>query len=280
MKPAAAFSIGLWAGAAVVAAVGLFYLQGFQRKHTNLSSAANSDLATNSEEIVLLQQENARLNAEVQRLKETATTLKNNLAVQAEATAEPPRRIPFVVASSPVEMPPAEPAPGKLAEQAVVNADATALPQLEKLALANNRHALEAVALLADQDQAATLTRVWRSGLLTLPNLVNATRYLAATMEVNPEAEQILRGLAADANADVRVLDAAIEGIANPNFPVNFASDLAVPAPPHFKPDYAQRIRILETLQPLFADANMRAYVDQTRVDLQKRWAESNPNAP
>jgi len=278
MKPAAAFSIGLWTGAAVIAAVGLFYVQGFQRIHSGLASAENSELATRSEQIVLLQQENARLNAEVQRLKETATTLKSNLAEQ--ATAEAPRRVPFIFGPSQTETAPAEPAPGRLAEQAVVNADATALPQLEKLALANNRRALEAVALLADQDQGATLTRVWQSGLLTLANLVNATRYLAATMEVNPEAEQLLRGLAVDPNTDMRELYAAVEGIANPSFPVNFGSDLAIPAPPHFKPDYAQRIRMLETLQPLFTDGNLRAYVDQMRIDLQKRWAESNSNAP
>jgi len=159
-------------------------------------------------------------------------------------------------------------------------ADVTALPQLEKLALRNNRRALEAVALLADRDQAATLTRVWRSGSLTMPRLVDATRFLAATMEINPDAEQLLRGLAADPNADARVLYAAVDGLANPNFPVSFEHDAAVPGPPHFKPDFAARIRMLENLRPSFTDADLRGYVDQVRAELQTRGAESNTAAP
>lgn len=274
MKPAAAFSIGLWTGAAVIAAVGLFYMQGFQRVRSNASSAANSELAARAEQIRLLEQENARLNAEVQRLKETATTLKSSLA--ARSTVELRRRVPYIRA--PVEPAPTDSVPEKSTQQPVASADATSLAQLEKLAETGNRRALEAVALLADQDRAATLTRVWRSGLLTLPNLVDATRYLAATMEVNPEAEQLLRGLAADQNADPRVLYAAVDGLTNPNFPVNFEGNLALPAPPHFKPDYAERIRMLEGLQPLFTDETLRASVDQARIELQRRWAESNPN--
>ena len=58
-------------------------------------------------------------------------------------------------------------------EQVVAGADASALPQLEKLALRNNRRALEAIALLATiRIMQGTLTRVWRSRAysLTLPN--------------------------------------------------------------------------------------------------------------
>jgi hypothetical protein len=165
-------------------------------------------------------------------------------------------------------------------EQVVAASDATALPQLEKLALRNNRRALEAIALLADQDQAAALTRVWRSGTLTLPNLAEATRYLAATLEVNPDAEQILRGLAADPSADGQVLDAAVDGVANPSFPVTFGRVTTIPPPPHFKPDYSRRIRMLDTLRSSFVDDNARAYADQAKAELQARWTESNPSAP
>jgi hypothetical protein len=269
MKPAAAFSIGLWTGAAVVAAVGLFYVQSAERAHSGVSSATDSKLAEATERVRLLDQENARLNAEVQRFRETASTLKSNLA--ARTTLASRRRIPFIRGAD---------AADNWIEQAVASADAGALPQLEKLALGNNPQALEAVALLADQDQAATLTRVWRSGLLTLRVLVNATRYLAATMEVNPDAEQLLRGLAADPNADSRVLYAAVDGLANPSFPVTLGRDVAVPAPPHFKPDYAERIRMLDNLRPSFTNEDLRGYVDQAKSELQTRWAESNPAAP
>jgi hypothetical protein len=278
MKPAAAFSIGLWTGAAVIAAIGLFYVQGSERAHSGALPATNSDLSAESEQFRLVQQENARLNAEVQRLKETASILKNNL--ETRAVVESPRRIPFRREAIEAGTAPPEVASESWIEQVVAGADTTALPQLEKLALRNNRRALEAVALLADQDQAGTLTRVWRSGALTLPNLVEATRYLAATLEVNPDAEQLLRGLAADPNADVLVLNAAVDGLANPNFPVTLGRVATVPAPPHFKPDYSRRIRVLDSLRSSFADDNARAHADQAKVELQTRWTESNPVAP
>ena len=278
MKPAAAFSIGLWTGAAVMAAVGLFYVQGSQRTRSGGVSVADSKLAADTEQIRLLDQENARLNAEVQRLKETASTLKSNLAVS--VAAEPVRRIPFRRASPATETPSPDATPSNWIDQAVAAADVTALPRLERHATSNDRRALQAVALLADRDQAAALTRVWHSGSLTLPSLVDATRYLAATMEVNPDAEQLLRGLAADPTADLRVLYAAVDGLANPSFPVSFGSDAAIAAPPHFSPDYAKRIRLLESLRSSFTDEGLRAYVDQAKAEAQSRWAESNPLAP
>ncbi len=278
MKPAAAFSIGLWTGAAVIAAIGLFYIQGSERARSGALPATNSDLSAETEQLRLLQQENARLNAEVQRLKETASILKSNLETQAVVAT--PRRIPYLPGTN--EAAPAVPevASESWMEQAVAGGDVTALPQLEKLALRNNRRALEAVALLADQDQAGTLTRVWRSGALTLPNLVEATRYLAATLEVNPDAEQLLHGLAADPNADARVLNAAVDGLANPSFPVTFGRVVPVPAPPHFKPDYPRRIRVLDGLRSSFADDGARAYADQMKAEMQARSTESNPVTP
>jgi len=278
MKPAAAFSIGLWTGAAVIAAIGLFYVQGSQHPRSGASPASNPDLSAESEQIRVLQQENARLNAEVRRLKETASTLNSNLEIQ--TAVETRRRIPFVPGLDEAGSTTPEAASESWIAKAVAGADATALPQLEKMALRNNRRALEAVALLADQDQAATLTRIWHSGLLTLPNLVEATRYLAATLEVNPDAEQLLRGLAADPNVDPRVLRAAVDGLANPNFLVGFATVATVPAPPHFKPDYSRRIQMLDSLRSSFTDDNARAYADQAKADLQARWAESNPGGP
>ncbi len=278
MKPAAAFSIGLWTGAAVIAAIGLFYVQGSQRARSGTTSVGDSEPAATTEQIRSLEQENARLNAEVQRLKETATALKSNLAEK--VTLDDRRRIPYVLPPTTGEATLTDAAPENWIDRAVATVDVAALPQLEKLALRNNRHALEAVALLADRDQAATLTRVWRSGVLTMPRLVDATRFLAATMEVNPDAEQLLRGLAADPNADARVLYAAVDGLVNPGFPVSIEHDAAVPGPPHFKPDFAARIRMLESLRLSFTDADLRNYVDQVRAELQARGAESSPTAP
>ena len=278
MKPAAAFSIGLWTGAAVIAAVGLFILQQSQRAHGGAASATDSKLAAASEEVQLLQQDNARLNAEVQRLKETAAALKSN--VEEKAVLETRRRIPFRVPSQETEVPPPPGASGNWLEQAVATADVGALPELEKAALRNNHTALEAIALLADRDQSATLTRVWRSGALTLPNLVDATRYLAATMEVNPDAEQLLRALASDPTTDSRLLYAAVDGVANPGFRVSLGREVPIPPPPHFKPDYATRMRILGNLRSAVTDDDLRAYIDQAKAELQVHWAETSPVSP
>jgi len=278
MKPAAAFSIGLWTGAAVIAAVGLFTVQQFGRSRGGAASVTDSNLVAASEQVQQLEQDNARLNAEVQRLKETAAALKNDL--EEKAAQESRRRVPLRLQSPEPENPPPSGASSNWMEQAVATADAGALPELERAALRNNHRALEAIALLADRDQSATLTRVWRSGALTLPNLVDATRYLAATMEVNPEGEQLVRGLAGDPTIDARLLYAAIDGVANPGFSVSLGHDTPIPAPPHFKPDYAGRMRLLESLRSSVTDDGLRAYIDQAKAELQARWAETSPAAP
>jgi hypothetical protein len=88
MKPAAAFSIGLCTGAAAIAVVGLVYVRSAVRARTGASSAADSKPAGKTEQIRLLEQENARLNAEVQRFKKTAATLKSDVAAHTANTAD------------------------------------------------------------------------------------------------------------------------------------------------------------------------------------------------
>jgi hypothetical protein len=277
MKPAAAFSVGLWTGAAVVAAVGLFYLQGAASMRSNPSPTDNSELAVRSEKIRMLEQENARLSAELQRIRQTASTLKQDLDHQ--AAVDQPRRIPY--RQLPAVAAAAAPAESEdWIEQAVASENATAIPQLEEAALKNDPRALEALALLADQDDAAGLTRVWRSNSLTPSNLAAATRYLAATIELNPIGEQLLRGLPADQSLDGRMLYAAVDGLSNPGFPVTLEHASSVIPPPHFKPDYALRLRMLDFLRTAVADENFRASVDQAKAELQTRWMESIPATP
>jgi Tfp pilus assembly protein PilN len=276
MKPAAAFSVGLWTGAAVVAAVGLFYIQGMPRMRATGSPTDNSEIAPPSEKIRALEQENARLSAELQRIRETASTLKKDL--DSQSAAQQPRRIPFRQLPTVTQPAPAD--SEDWIEQVVAAGGIAGIPQLEEAALKNNRRALEALALLADQDQAAALTRVWRSGALTLPNLVDATRYLAATLEVNPVAEQLLRGLTTDPNIDPRVLYAVVDGLANPSFPVTLGRGTSLTTPPHSKTDYPLRIQVLDLLRTAVADENFRASADQAKIELQLRWSESAPAAP
>jgi len=279
MKPVAAFAIGLWTGIAVVSAVWLFYAQQSGGAHGGAASIKDTKLAAASDEIQSLEQDNARLNAEVQRLKETAAALKSN--VVEKARLETGRRMPF--RSQPSEAESSPPPAGSLGdwiEQAIAAGDAGSLPELEKAARRNNQRALEAIALLADRDQSAALTRVWRSGLLTQPNQVVATRYLAATMEVNPDAEELLRALAAYPGTDSHLLYAAVDGLANPVFHVSFAREVPTVAPPHFKPDYAARMRMLDSLRSLSTDDDLRAYIDLAKAELQARWTEAAPASP
>jgi len=280
MRPAAAFSVGLWTGAAVTAAVGLFYLQSANRMRGDVATAETSELATRSERIRILEQDNARLAAELQRVRQTASTLKKDLDDQAavEKQQQQPRRIPFRQTAPAAQAAPAE--TGDWIDEAVAGDSTAVIPQLEEAALKNDHRALEALALLADQDQAAGLTRVWRSNSLTAANLADATRYLAATIEVNPIGEQLLRGLPTDPNADGRMLNAAVEGLANPSFPVTLSRASSITPPPHFKPDYALRLRALDALRSAVSDENFRASIDQAKTELQTRWAESMPAAP
>lgn len=274
MKPAAAFSVGLWTGAAVVAAVGWFYFQATERSGPGGVPRLSTELEAQAEQIRLLQQEKAHLQAETQRLKETAAALKSNLEARAET--ETRRRLPVsrTAAGAP------GPAPEAWIEEAVADGNVQWLPRLEAAALANNRHALEALALMAGQDSGQALMRVWRSRTLTLPNRLKATRYLAATMELNPDAEELLRGLVAEPGADVRLLYGMVDGIANPAFPVSLGRYVPIPAPPYFKPDYAMRLRLLDELRAAFADERLRQYAEQSRDELMTRWAQAESVSP
>ena len=259
-----------------MAAVGLFYVQGVSRMRSAASPGDVSELAVRSEKMRVLEQENARLSAELQRIRETASTLKKDLDNQTATVEQQARRIPFRRQSPTVTGPQSE----DWIEQAVETDDTAVLAQLEEAAMKNDHRALEALALLADQDQAAGLTRVWRSGLLNAANLVDATRYIAATLELNSSGEQLVRGLATDPAIDARTLSAAIDGLSNPSFPVTLSHSSSIVAPPHFKPDYAMRLRVLDALLASIADDNLRAGIDQAKADLQMRWTESMPVTP
>jgi len=206
MKPSAAFALGLWTGAVVVAALWLHHGSGADSWRPQTPANLTTQISDQADQIRELQQENARCVAEAERLKQTAAELTSNLA----ALAEPPatvRRIPF-------QRPPAAGDSADWIEQAVAAGDKDAWTRLEQAALQNDERALDALARAADRDSGAALTRAWNSGHLTLVSKVKAARYLGATLEVNPQAETVLRALFEDASADMRLLFAAVDGIA------------------------------------------------------------------
>jgi hypothetical protein len=268
MKPSAAFAAGLWTGALVVAALAALHFQPWNRAAGDRSAQARGAQPLAEQ----LRKENARLEAEAARLRETVADLKSNLEARIAPTQ---RRVPFREQRAPDA-----PTSDDWIERAVANTDVEQLPRLEALALQNNGVALEALALMAEQDAAEALTRVWKSGRLNPANQVRAARYLAATLEVSAQGDEQLRALFASPGIDIRILQAAAEGIANPVFPVTLGQRMPVMPPPHFTPDYAARAQLLENLRPMVADDRLRAFMEQARAELYRRAAESEPAAP
>lgn len=273
MKPSAAFAAGLWTGALVVAGLAALHFRPWEQTRANRISASHGNQTAAVDPLHQLQQENARLIAEAARLRETVADLRSNVEVR---TAIAPRRVPF----REPRIPEAPPATADWIEQAVSNADVKQLSNLEALALRNNSVALEALALMAEQDAAEALTRVWKSGQLNVVNQILATQYLAATMEVNVQGEELLRALFAMPATDVRILQAAADGIASPVFPITLGRNATIMPPPHFTPDYASRAQLLESLQGAVVDQRLRASMERARTELARRAAQAEPLAP
>ena len=274
MKPSAAFALGLWTGAVLVAAIGAYNLRVWKLVRTEIPPEITAELERKSEQIKGLQQEQARLATEEQRLRETVAELKNNLDTRSAIELRRQAREARMRAASPAESP-AEPAVEPWIARAVASGDATVLPRLEPMALQNDQTALEAIALLADRDDADTLTRVWNADSLTWPSRLKATRYLAATVEINPRGEELVRLLLTSGTTDGRVIYAVADGLANPSFPSSLVQEGAVTAPPRFRPDFNLRLRLLDVGRTAVTDERTRAQLDRKRDELLTRWAQA-----
>jgi hypothetical protein len=278
MKASAAFATGLWIGAGVVAALGAFHFRIWERAPAETSSEMSAALQAKSDQVAMLEQDKARLTAEIQRLRETIADLRTKEPARAITESESPAvqapgRVPFRRTPAAPAAEAAEP----WIEEAVAVGDVRVMPQLEELAMQNNESALEALALMAELDGGAALMRVWSSDGLSVTNRLTATRYLAATMELSAEAKEMMRRMFADPRTDPRFLYAAVEGIANPNFPVTLGSTVTIAPPPHFRPDYSSRVELLDRLRQMATDRQLRAYLDRSREELLVRWAQAVP---
>jgi hypothetical protein len=271
MKPSAAFALGLWTGAVVVAALWLHFFSSGDRLHAQLTPEATTQLSDQTDRIQELEQENARLVAEAERLKQTVAELTGNLAAGAD-TYPAVRRIPF-------QRPPGTVEAGSLTDEVVTNGDRDALAQLEQAALQNDEGALEALARAADRDSGAALTRVWNSGQLSFVNKVKAAHYLGATLEVNPQADGLLHALFEDSSTDMRLLFAAVDGIAKPGLSASPGAPVPLPTPLPFEPDFAVRVKLLDAVRAATTDEQLRAHVELARDELMSRWAEVEPPA-
>ena len=270
MKSSAAFALGLWVGAVVVAAIGAFHLRGLALARREPTPQMAKELQGKTEEIQLLRQEQARLTAEGARLRQTISELKSNLDARVlmetrRDLREARRRVPF---SSGGETSSSTPSSRGADESwiaaAVANGDVSALPRLQSAALEGSEGALDALALLADRDSADALTRVWRSESLTTAQRMRATRLLAATVEVNPRGARLLQALFTAQDIDPKLLARAIDGLVNPNF----VTTLGIPSPPPYRPDYAERLRLVDSLRAQVTDTNVLASLDNAREEL------------
>lgn len=224
MKPVAAFAAGLWTGALAMAAVGFVYVRVLDRLRADSAPQAQEQMESR---IQLLQHDQAKAVAEVQRLRQTVAELR--AAVEAPV-AEPVARVPGV-----------DPA----VVEALLQGDAGAVARLEQAAGQGNLLAMDGLALLADRDQAAALTRVWGTPALAAAARVRATLLLAATAELNPNIDSLIETIAGHTN----LIEAAVAGLGSPDFASRLVRVSGITPPPHFKPDAGLRLRLLDVLE-------------------------------
>ena len=265
MKPAAAFAAGLWTGAAVIAAVGAFYLRVWELGRSG-GTPATAKLETR---LQLLQQEQARSAAEESRLKQTIADLQAELDARAAIDSRRQYRLARREPNTP------DPSVEQWIVDSVVQADATVLPKLEEAALDNNLSALDALALLAELDNAAALTRVWGAPSLNGESRLRATLLVAATVELNPHGGELLSALFSGTPVDPQMRDAALAGLMMPDFTTRLKQSNEFPSPPHFRPDYVMRLKLVESWRATTTDEQLLLTFDRVRGRLAQRAAES-----
>lgn len=173
MKPSVAFAVGLWTGGLIVGAVwSVHYRWAHQLDEADLPAspvAAAMAADVTEDQNRQLEEINAYLAAENERLAEAITQFREDAALDHRRSARRHRRL------------------GETArdEHAPLE-EAVELRDLTKLALQNDPTALEAIAQAAESGQAALL-RVWRSGKLT------ETNYLAMTGHVTGLLNRLAR---------------------------------------------------------------------------------------
>ena len=264
MKPTAAFAAGLWTGAVATVAIGVFYLRVWELSHSQTSPKGNTRMQ-------VLQQDQARAQAEEARLKQTIAELQSRLdsfaAIEARRQMRYSRQEP---ASN-------EPRPDAWMVDAVVRGDTSALPRLEQAALQNNLRAIDAVALLADRDSGETLTRVWSSDTLSAAGKQRATLLMAATFEANPHAEELLESLFYAQPTDSQLCEAALAGILTPDFSTRLQQGSDFPAPPHVRPDFTHRLSMVETWHASVTDTQLLAVIERVMAKLSQRVSGESP---
>jgi hypothetical protein len=219
-----------------------------------------------------LQQDQVRSQTEMTRLKQTIAELQSRLDALPVVEARRQSRLNRQQLTS-TELP-VEP----WIVDAVVRGDITVLPRLEQAALQNNLPALDAVALLADRDNGEALTRVWNSSALNAAARQRAALLIAATVEANPPAEELLLALFSTESPEPRVREAALAGILNPEFSTPLQRSDGFPSPPHVRPDYSRRLLMVEMWHASVIDPQLQEVIDRVHAKLAQRMShEESP---
>jgi len=229
-------------------AVGLVYFHWGAGPAGRLALPAQDQLEA---QLANLNQENARLVAEAQRLRETVAEMRNR------PVDVPVQRVPFRRRAVAAEVEP-------WILEAVHNPDAQSFPKLEQAALQNNLAALDALALLADRDQAEALVRVAASPNLNPTGRQRAVLLLGACVELNPHVEELLLVLTGN---DQSLAAMAVAGLETPRF----ASRLGITSSPRIKADYALRLRILTALRSAVTEESLVARLEQAQAKISQR---------
>ena len=189
--------------------------------------------------------------AEAQRLRETVAEMRNR------TVDVPVQRVPFRRRAGAPEVEP-------WILEAVHYPDAQSLPKLEQAALQNNLAALDALALLADRDQAEALVRVAASPDLNPTGRQRAALLLGACVEFNPHVEELLRALTGN---DPALAAMAVAGLETPRF----ASRLGITPTLRIKADYALRLRILTALRSTATEESLVTRLEQAQAKIAQR---------
>ena len=228
-------------------AVGLVYLHWGAGPVGKPPTSAQDQLEA---QLANLNQENARLVAEAQRLRETVAEMRSR------PVDVPVQRVPFRRRAA------AEVEPWIL--ESVQNPDAQSLLKLEQAALQNNLAALDAIALLADRDNAESLVRVAASPDLNPASRQRAALLLGATVELNPHVEELLLALS---GTDQSLAGMAVVGLETPRF----ASRLGMTPAFRIKADYPLRLRILAALRATVTEESLVTRLEQAHVKIAQR---------
>ena len=179
MRPAVAFAAGLWTGGLVVGGVWFWQHQQPTAAPEPPAAAALTGPVAPADESAHVLQENARLQAETDRLRETVATLQQTGSTHRRLLGESTVAATAAAAGE-ANLPASALAPASAAP--VPRPGARSVPTLELRAAQNSMPAVQVLAATVEEGQAA-LVRLWKNPQLSEANRAMIERLLSAQLE-------------------------------------------------------------------------------------------------